>query len=135
MNEIAEETFGPLDEYPDSNPKTRVGAKKPTTFSIPPSAILHLGGAMENGRRKYGLMNWRENRVSSSVYADAMDRHLLAWRDGENNAADSGCHHLAHVMACAAILIDAMECGNLNDDRSAPGPASRIIDAALGDAE
>jgi hypothetical protein len=51
----------------------------------------------------------------------------MAWRDGEAIADDSGCHHLAHVMACCAILLDAMECGALNDDRPVPGPAGRMI--------
>jgi len=128
MNDsVAETTFGPLETYPDDNPKTVLGMAKPLTFAIPPSALIHLGGAMENGRKKYGLMNWREKGVSASVYADAAERHLMAWRDGEAIADDSGCHHLAHVMACCAILLDAMECGTLNDDRPVPGPAGRMI--------
>ncbi len=120
--EVAEE------RYPDNNPKTAYGRVKAPLHAIPPSALLHLGLAMEDGERKYGLFNWREKQVSASVYFDAAQRHLLAWWDGESHAEDSGVHHLAHVMACCAILIDAAETGRLNDDR---GPAGTF--AALAE--
>ncbi len=109
-----------IGSYPDGNPKTAAGAAKPKTSAIPPLAIMRLGQAMEDGRRKYGLTNWRGEKVSSSVYFDAAMRHLLAWWDGEDRALDSGVDHLAHVMACCAILIDADSmAGWLNDDRPA----------------
>lgn len=114
-----------MDGYPDDNPKTVVGTTKPSLGAIPPSALIHLGLAMEDGRRKYGHFNWREKRVSSGVYYDAMQRHLLAWWDGEDNARDSGVHHLAHVMACCAILLDAEVNKSLNDNR---GPAGNVPD-------
>ncbi|CAB4139411.1 hypothetical protein UFOVP347_22 [uncultured Caudovirales phage] len=108
--------------YPDSNPKTAVGLTKPSFGPIPPVALLHMADAMRDGKAKYGLMNWREHQVSSSVYYDAALRHLLAWWDGQDNADDSKCHHLAHAMACFAIVLDAQAAGKLNDDRPAvPG--------------
>jgi hypothetical protein len=51
---IAESTFGPLEVYPDDNPKTVLGLAKPRHSPFPPSALIHLGEAMENGRKKYG---------------------------------------------------------------------------------
>ncbi len=114
--------------YPDDNPKTALGVAKPSMHGVPPVALLHLGSAMADGVRKYGLTNWRDKPVSSSTYYDAALRHLLAWWDGESLAADSGAHHLAHVMACCAILLDAEGCATLNDNRpSVPGPAGRFI--------
>lgn len=116
--------------YPDDNPKTIIGARKPPVHAIPPIAILHLGQAMANGEGKYGLTNWRGHRVSSSVYYDAAMRHLMAWWDGEDIAVDSGCHHLAHVMASCAILLDAAAIpDSLNDNRPTKGPTGRWIDA------
>jgi hypothetical protein len=44
-------------------------------------------------------------------------RHIEAWFNGEQQAQDSHVHHLAHAMACMAILLDAEACGMLNDDR------------------
>jgi dATP/dGTP diphosphohydrolase len=113
---------------PDSNPKTRFGVRKPGIADIPPSAILHLGQAMSDGERKYGRTNWRENEVTASVYYNAAARHLMAWWDGEQVAPDSGVHHLGHVMACCAILLDAEASGQIIDDRpSVPGPFARLV--------
>lgn len=116
-----------MSSYPDDNPKTVIGLTKPPLHAIPPVALLHLGGAMSDGERKYGLMNWREKTVSSSVYYDAALRHLLAWWDGENKASDSGIHHLGHVMACCAILLDAASTGKLNDNRPTPGKFAETV--------
>lgn len=107
--------------YPDDNPKTIMGMAKPPLSAIPPTAIMHLGMVMDNGRKKYGHMNWRHKKVTSSVYYDALMRHAMSWLDGEKVDADSGCHPLAHVMACCAIIIDADSVGMLNDDRPKPG--------------
>jgi hypothetical protein len=41
-------------KLPDNNPKTAVGRLKPPVRAIPPSAIIALGLAMENGELKYG---------------------------------------------------------------------------------
>ena len=108
-------------KYPDDNPKTQIGVTKPPLSSIPPVGLMHLGQAMENGRQKYGRMNWREKKVTSSIYYDAAMRHLLAWWDGEERAQDSGVHHLGHAMACLAILLDAKSVSMLNDDRPKKG--------------
>lgn len=82
---------------------------------------------MANGEHKYGLFNWRHIPVPADVYYDAMLRHLLAWLDGEDYAQDSGCHHLAHVMACCAVVLDAREQGTLMDNRGVPGKAPGLI--------
>lgn len=114
--------------YPDDNPKTIIGLTKPSLLAIPPVALLHLGRAMTDGKNKYGLMNWREKKVSSSIYYDAALRHLLSWWDGEEVAGDSGVDHLAHAMACCAIIIDAQSVGSLNDDRpSFPGRFAETV--------
>jgi hypothetical protein len=111
----------------DDNPKTKYGQAKPGLSSIPQTAIIHLGLAMENGRNKYGLYNWREKTVSSTIYVDAAWRHLASWMDGEDVAEDSGVHHLGHVMACCAILLDAFEQGKLNDNRGTKGKFPEVI--------
>ena len=112
--------------YPDDNPKTVYGVAKPSVSAIPPSAIIHLGQAMAEGELKYGLFNYREKRVTSSVYYNAAMRHLLEYWDGENVDA-SGCHPLAHVMACCAIILDAELNKSLNDDRGPQGDVHTLI--------
>ena len=107
--------------YIDNNPKTVYGTAKPPVSAIPPVGIMHLGLVMNNGKQKYGHMNWRHSKVSSTIYYDAVMRHAMAWLDGENVDKDSGCHPLAHVMACCAIILDAEASGMLNDDRPKAG--------------
>lgn len=113
--------------YPDDNPKTVLGTAKPGLSAVPPVGMLHLGRAMADGERKYGLMNYRDKSVSSNVYYNAAMRHLMAWWDGEQNAPDSGVHHLGHVMACCAILLDAEAHGSLNDNRPTPGTFAKLV--------
>lgn len=115
---------------PGNNPKSVFGTAKPGISGIPPVALLHCGRGMEDGVIKYGLTNWRENSVSAGVYYNAAFRHLGSWWDGEQEAPDSGVHHLGHVMACCAILLDAEACGNLVDDRpSVPGTFAAMVKA------
>ena len=92
--------------YPDDNPKTQFGLKKVPMHLVPPIAIAQMSLAFENGAGKYGPFNWREKTISSTVYYGAAMRHLQAWYDGEDFAPDSGVHHLAHVMACCAMVLD-----------------------------
>jgi hypothetical protein len=120
------------EQYPDGNPKTVIGMSKPSVRAIPPIAELHLGAAMSDGEKKYGRFNWREKQVTASVYYDAIRRHLAGWWDGEDYAQDSGVHHLGHVMACCAILLDAAASGKLNDDRI-PGPSVSFLHNPYGD--
>ena len=120
-------TFEPGEcSLPDNNPKTRMGALKVPLHLVPPSARHYLALAFEDGATKYGPANWRDEPVSASVYFGAAGRHLDAYWDGEDLAKDSLVHHLAHTMACCAIILDAMECGTLNDDRYTKGPTAKL---------
>jgi len=110
-----------------TNPKDALGVKKPNLFLIPPSSLVYQALAMQDGAVKYGPYNWRENSVSASIYIAAAMRHMASWVDGETNAADSGKPHLGHALACLGIIVDALETGNLVDDRPKTGAASRVI--------
>lgn len=113
--------------YPDNNPKSIEGAKKPQLHLIPPSAMLAEARVFELGARKYGAYNWRENSVAATVYQSAALRHLLAWFDGEDIDKESGESHLAHARACMGILLDADITGNLVDDRPFNGFCSEVL--------
>jgi len=112
---------------PDTNPKTRFGRAKPPIGLIPGPALVHMAEAFRDGAEKYGPANWRVDPVSSSTYVDAALRHLLSWYDGEEEAQDSGVHHLGHAAACLAILLDAQAQGTLHDDRPTPGVTASLI--------
>ena len=112
----------------ESNPKDLVGIKKTRLSLVPPASLIYQAIAMQDGSKKYGPYNWRANKVIASIYVDATLRHLLAWWDGENNAQDSGHPHLAHALASIGILVDAIETGNLIDDRPSPGSADKLLE-------
>jgi hypothetical protein len=107
----------------DANLKTVAALHKPRLSDVPPVALFALGAAMSNGKDKYGRFNWRDTGTTSSVFYDAMQRHLAQWYSGEDFAEDSKVHHLAHIMASCAILMDSEFQGSLNDDRSYHGPS------------
>lgn len=111
-----------------TNPKDLLGIKKVQLNLVPASSIIYQALAMEDGAKKYGPYNWRENKVIASVYVAAAMRHLQAWYDsGEEVAEDSKRPHLGHAMACLGIIIDAKETGNLVDDRPPSGAAATLI--------
>lgn len=133
LNKVIDTTE--YDKYYGSNPKDLIGVKKPRLSYIPPSALVHLSKAMENGAKKYKAYNWRSNEVQTMIYIDAALRHLLSFLDGEDFASDSGVHHLAHMMACGAIILDAIENKKIIDDRPPKGNTSEIIERFTNEKE
>lgn len=116
-------------EISTTNPKDLIGVTKVPNLSVIPSAsLIYEGLAMQDGAHKYGPMNWRTKKVVASIYIDACLRHVMAWYDGEEYASDSGKPHLGHAKACLGILADAIETGNLVDDRPVAGAAAVILE-------
>lgn len=114
----------------DNNVKTAAAVGKPTLSAVPPVALMALGAAMQDGANKYGKFNWRTTAVTASVFYDALHRHLLDWYNGEDFAPDSKIHHLAHLMAGCAIILDAIAADVFKDDRDKTYPISVSRDAA-----
>jgi hypothetical protein len=118
-----------IDNTKCTNPKDLVGQTKAQMALIPPAAKIALAEALMDGATKYQPYNWREKGVRASVYLSAAERHMMAYLDGEDNASDSGVHHLGHAMACFAILLDAISLGNVVDDRPTKGKAGELLEA------
>lgn len=110
------------------NPKDLLGVKKPRLSLVPPAGFVYAALAMANGADKYGPYNWRDKKVQSMIYLEAAQRHILSYQDGEENAKDSGVPHLGHAIACLLILIDAIETGNVVDNRPKAGPMAELIE-------
>lgn len=123
-NNTPSEKVKVFNQLVDNNPKTAVALTKARLSDVPPVALYALGAAMSDGANKYGRYNYRDTAVTASVFYDAMQRHLNDWYNGEDYADDSGIHHLAHLMAGAAIVLDAAVHNKLNDDRSKHKPES-----------
>jgi hypothetical protein len=101
----------------ETNPKQAFGDTKLPLHLWPETATIEGALACLEGKLKYGRCNWREAGVLASTYYAAARRHLIAWFEGEETAADSGVSHLGHALACLAILVDAKANGKLIDDR------------------
>lgn len=115
------------DEKKESNPKDAIGVTKLPLSLVPQTAIGMASLALLDGALKYGKFNWRVAGVRVSVYLDACRRHLAKWENGEEIDSDSGLPHLAHALACLAIIVDAKAAGKLTDDR----PPSIDIGASI----
>jgi len=111
------------------NPKEAAGSKKARVFSVFPRWVsLLVGRVMETGASKYGKFNYRDSAIAASTYEDAMERHAQLWFDGEDTDSESGVSHLAHVIACATLLLDAQATGKLTDDRQKTGLVRRKLE-------
>ncbi len=103
------------------NPKDLIGVQKLPLAIVPWTAVGGMCLALLDGASKYGPFNWRDIPVQSHIYIEAALGHLMSYADGEDNAQDSGLHHLYHAMACCAIILDAIQADRLGDTRYTVG--------------
>jgi hypothetical protein len=111
-----------------TNPKQFAGSSKLPLHLWPETASAVGCIALLDGALKYGRSNFRTSGVQATIYTDACKRHINAWLEGEDCAEDSGVPHLAHALACLAILVDAQAAGVLNDDRMVAGGYHQLVE-------
>jgi hypothetical protein len=87
---------------------------------LEPVAEKQIAEALSNGADRHGLRNFTQSPIAARVYIAAIRRHVDAWLAGEDNAEDSGLHHLAHVGANVHVVLAAIEAGTFIDDRQPP---------------
>ena len=86
---------------------------------IPMGPMAGVARVLAGGAEKYGARNWRIDKIKASTYEGAIGRHtFLEWAAGQDVDKDSGEHPLAHVIASCLIVLDALECDTLIDDRN-----------------
>ena len=73
---------------------------------IPPLALQEMVRVLTFGAQKYERDNWKKVPESKRRYFDAMERHIWAWKMGEQLDPESGIHHLAHAMCCLSFLYE-----------------------------
>jgi hypothetical protein len=110
-----------------TNPKDAIGSDKLPLHLWPETATALGCLGLLDGACKYGRANFRAIGVRASIYVDAVKRHVNAWNEGEEVDPDSGLPHLAHALACLAIIVDAEAAGKLNDDRQYPGGYRALV--------
>ncbi|MDH1234465.1 dATP/dGTP diphosphohydrolase domain-containing protein [Stutzerimonas stutzeri] len=121
-----------MSELKATNPKDAIGSSKLPIHLWPTTASAMGSIGLLDGMLKYGRANWRASGVRASIYFDAANRHLNAWFEGEECDPDSGVPHLAHALACLAIIVDAQAAGKLNDDRQHKGGYRALINELTG---
>jgi len=121
-----------MQSSPDStNPKDVIGLKKTPLRLVPPALLVFVSHVMALGAKKYGLWNWRANKVRHTVYLEAAIRHLQAALDGEDADKESGLPHEAHAAACMGIILDAKQLDCLIDDRAKSGYVQKLMDSLI----
>ena len=73
---------------------------------LPPLALKATVEILTFGAEKYEPDNWKYVPDSKRRYFDAMQRHLWAWKEGEQNDPETGKNHLAHAMCCLMFLYE-----------------------------
>lgn len=119
-------------EVPDTkptNPKDAIGSTKLPLNLVPDTLVAYATLAFAEGASKYGSYNWRVAGVRSSIYRAALQRHLMKWWNGEEVDPATGVPHLASVIACAGIVLDATLAGKITDDRPPKVPMGELIDS------
>ena len=95
FNQMSEEQYDAIfDNEPDSTTSSlRFNENKIQTREIDPNFILGLGQVLTKSREKYEHFNWcKPTKLSTPM--ESMERHLLAFKAGEDIDPDDGLHHL-----------------------------------------
>jgi len=91
------------------------GSKMERFDLIPAGAMRQIARHYGIGAQKYAPNNWRRG-YDWSLSTAALERHLNAWKSGEDIDADTGSNHLAAVVFHAlALLTFADEHPELDD--------------------
>lgn len=113
--------------YESSNPinpkdAAQLRDKKPQLDLLEPEANRQIAGVMLHGADKYGRQNYLTIDIRARIYAAAVMRHAQQFLEGEDQDADSGLSHWAHIGANVHIFLAALAADRVIDDR---GPAER----------
>jgi hypothetical protein len=89
---------------------------KPRVELIPTKPLIAMAEVLGYGARTYAPNNWRAGMSWEDTYA-SLQRHLLAWHDGESLDPGSGLSHLSHALCQLAFLSEFELTGTGEDDR------------------
>jgi hypothetical protein len=96
-----------MKEYTESTSKGRkFDGDKLMYGLLPPLALEETVKVLTFGAKKYEPDNWQFVPDSKRRYFDALQRHLWAWKQGEQIDQESRLPHLAHAMCCLMFLYE-----------------------------
>lgn len=79
---------------------------KPRYGLLPPISLEETARVLTFGALKYAPNNWKYVTNAPDRYFDAAQRHMWAWKRGEQLDPESGYHHLAHAICCLMFMCD-----------------------------
>lgn len=109
------------------NPKDAYGEAKVDLSLVPPAASIYMALGFMNGAHKYGPYNWRSKKVKMMVYLAAAKRHIDKVIDGQDLDEESSLPEIGHALASLGIIADAIETGNIVDNRPPKGAAAALL--------
>lgn len=89
---------------------------KPQMSLVPTLAMIEVAKIMTHGAEKYAPYNWTKG-FDYSKLVDAAERHIAAFKLGEDIDPESGFHHLGHALCCIMMLYDNTKLHPELDDR------------------
>ncbi len=108
------------DKMRSIDPKQEVGQSKVSFNAVPITLKVLAAEANQSGADKYGPWNWLELEDESmllSTYLNALERHLMLFRAGQDYTSDTNIHNLDSMIAGLAVIRDAMIFNKVKDDR------------------
>lgn len=91
-------------------------SEKPRMDLVPAGAVLETAKVFTFGAKKYAPHNWRKGFEYGRLIA-ALERHIAAFKEGEDTDPESGLPHMAHASCCVMMLIEHQLKGYGFDDR------------------
>lgn len=99
-----------------SGEAVKFDAGKPMMGLISSKFLVGLAKVLTFGAKKYAAHNWRKGMAFSKAY-NALQRHLVAFNDGEDLDVETGLCHLDHAACELMFLRELWELQPKHDDR------------------
>lgn len=80
-------------------------------------AVEEVVKVLQFGATKYAERNWEKGLKWDSGVASSLQRHLAAWKRGEDFDGETGLHHMAHIMCNAMFILHYQLNHTGTDDR------------------
>lgn len=88
---------------------------KPRMALVPASLGIEVAKVLTYGAKKYKANNWRKVQTRER-YVSALERHLAAYKNGEEVDPESGLLHISHIACNAAFLIELNDLPMLEEE-------------------
>ena len=103
-------------ELADVNQALRYNKGKPQLSYTPLALMEAVSHVMEFGASKYERDNWKKGFPYLSL-VDSLQRHLMAWSEGEDVDPESGLNHMWHVACNVGFICHQLKHGIGTDNR------------------